>query len=263
MSAQDSAPSRAQGPAEKPRPGKTAAAATLEMVERDAARRPDVELFIHDLFKLAYDANVTQFMPRLLSLRNSADELVAALGMRPAVGTRLFLETYLREPVEQKLTAATGHTIERNSIMEIGNLASARPGGLRCLVTALTAYLKGAGVTWAVFTAVPPVLNAFKKLGIDVVPLGEARKECLGPEQRAWGNYYDHKPVVAAIRVQHAFETLRRHLEMQRALQLACTIWDSAYAAGIHSRHLSFATPMRSPMRALLQNDADPYDFSI
>ena len=57
--------------------------------------RAEVEAFIHAVFKNAYEADVTLFMPHLVALRDSNGILMAAFGLRPASEGPLFLEQYL------------------------------------------------------------------------------------------------------------------------------------------------------------------------
>ena len=116
-------------------------------------------------------------MPILLGLRDHSGEYVAALGMRHAENTPLFLEHYLDQPVEEVLSnilRAEPGEISRRSIVEIGNLAAEHAGGSRWLIVALTAYLQGAGYDWVVFTGVQSLRNSFRKLGLKLFPLAQA-----------------------------------------------------------------------------------------
>lgn len=201
-------------------------------VGTDEARRL-AERFIHRCFAAAYDADVRHFMPMLLSLRDPQAQLQGVLGFRPANGSRLFLEQYLDATIEQALTARLGRAIVRDSIIEVGNLATALPGGARWLIAALTAYLKGAGYRWAVFTAVPALSNSFARLGIELVTLAAADKARLLPaEQALWGRYYDTGPIVVAANVQQSFDALGRYLgETEDAARMR-PLWDHALAVG-------------------------------
>lgn len=176
---------------------------------RDSAGRAELEGYIHDVFARGYGAEIKHFLPQLMSLRDGQGELLAALGMRCGNSGPLFLEHYLDEPVEQRLAAVAGvtglHTVRRDSIVEIGNLASSRSGAARWLFLALAAYLHGRGAQWAIFTVAPFLKNTFIKLGFNLHILAKADKRCLGDEARDWGSYYDAEPEVMAVDVAQAF----------------------------------------------------------
>lgn len=152
---------------------------------------------IATVYRKAYGANLTSFMPRLLRVSGSDGAFRAIVGIRSAAEQTLFLEAYLDEPIEQAIAARTGEAIRRECIVEIGNLAESRPGDARLGIIASTMYLYTLGYRWVVFTAVPQLLNAFKRLGIEPVEMVEARPQRLPEEQRAlWGSYYDERPMV-------------------------------------------------------------------
>jgi Thermostable hemolysin len=152
---------------------------------------------IATVYRKAYGANLTSFMPRLLRVAGSNGAFRVIVGMRSAAEQRLFLETYLDEPIEKAIAAKTGEAVERGCIVEIGNLAESRPGDARLGIIASTMYLYTLGYRRVVFTAVPQLLNAFKRLGIEPVEMVEARPERLPEDQRAlWGSYYDERPMV-------------------------------------------------------------------
>lgn len=149
------------------------------------------------VYRKAYGATVSSFMPRLLRVSGEQGAFRVIVGIRSATEGPLFLETYLDEPIEEAIAAKTGETVRRECIVEIGNLAESRPGDARLGIIASTMYLYTLGYRWVVFTAVPQLLNAFKRLGIEPVEMAEARPERLPEEQRAlWGSYYDERPMV-------------------------------------------------------------------
>jgi len=199
-------------------------------------QRARLEQFIRQLFDRHYQARVRQCMPNLLGLCGGDGHLLAALGLRPAASDRLFLEHYLKQPVEQELDQALSPfqiQVPRDKIMEVGNLAADHTGGGRWLIIALTAYLQGAGYDWVVFTALPALRNSFSKLGLHMVPLGEARKDHLPVEQQPdWGCYYDDKPQVMAVNVHHTFGVLDRYLRLEQAVHMLDLLWQRAYELG-------------------------------
>jgi hypothetical protein len=208
----------------------------IELQGTGDAGRHALESFIHNTFKQSYGADIHHFLPRLMSLSNHKDELIAAVGFHPAQNEPLFLEQYLDRPIEDLLSCQRGHPVQRGKIMEVGNLAVATAGGARGLIIALTSYIKGAGFDWVVFTAVPSLINSFRKMGLEIIPLVEARKERLVTGSERWGSYYDSDPVVVAGNVNQGFANLEKLLTLEHGLKIMHTLWNQAYAAGCQGR---------------------------
>ena len=210
--------------------------ASLERALAGDAQRPEFEAYVQSVFAQAYRADVRKFMPELLGIRDDAGRLIGTLGIRRAADERLFLEQYLEHPIEARLGAALapfGATVTRDMLVEVGNLAATQAGGTRWLIIALTAYLQGAGYDWVVFTATPSLRNSFRKLGLRMISLGEARLEHLPANERpAWGHYYDGGPQVIAVSVHHTYGVLEKDLRLERTLHLLKGIWDCAYHIG-------------------------------
>ena len=112
----------------------------IELQDPDDEGRKKLECFVHDTFKRAYGANVQHFLPRLMSLTNSQNDLIAAVGFHAAQDESLFLEQYLDKPIEAAIGEKLGCNVQRHRIMEVGNLAIATAGGARGLILALTSY---------------------------------------------------------------------------------------------------------------------------
>jgi hypothetical protein len=66
----------------------------------------DVEAFIRSVYVQRYGANVRQFTPTLVSLRD-ASGIVAAAGYRSAGEGPLFLERYFKVPIEWEVSTMT------------------------------------------------------------------------------------------------------------------------------------------------------------
>lgn len=172
-------------------------AMTLRLVPVGHPDRPAVERFIHVLFRRSYGADIQSFYPQLLAFSARA-QLRAAVGYRCGHGQPLFAEQYLDAPAEQAIRAVCGEPVERQRIVEVGNLALASPGQARWLIAAVTLYLHAAGYRWVLFTAVRPLINAFQRLGLNPLPLAPADPARLGDAARSWGSYYAGGPLVCA-----------------------------------------------------------------
>lgn len=195
-------------------------------------RRAEAERFIHACFERAYGADVRHYLPVLMGLREPGGRLLGALGIREAASGPLFLEHYLDHPVEQVLAVTVDRPVDRAGVTEVGNLAVTVPGGGRWLITALTAYLHAVGQEWVVFTCGASLRNAFHRLGLDLLDLGEADPACLPTgEAEHWGRYYDQRPRVMAGPVVRGYGVLSRLLEVERDLR---DLWQGAVqAAGL------------------------------
>jgi Thermostable hemolysin len=163
--------------------------------------RLEVETFIYNVFKAAYGAEITLFMPNLVALRDKDNILMGAFGLKPASNGPLFLEQYLDEPIEALVSKNLGKTIKRSQITKIGNLAVANPRNAGVLIAHVIQHSLNMGIEWCVATAHHSLQNGVVKGGRDVYPLFPADKARLTLEEQAkWGSYYDRMPQVVAIR---------------------------------------------------------------
>jgi Thermostable hemolysin len=185
------------------------AAPRLRVHGPDDAGRGEVERFIQGVFRQRYGAEVRQFAPQLVSLRDADGELVAAAGYRGADDGPLFLERYLGAPAET-LLAGAGGTPRRAHIAEVGHLAAGRAGEGRRLVLLLGPHLAAQGYRWVVSTLTEELRHLFLRLGIAPLSLGAADPALLGADAERWGSYYDHHPVVLAGQIDLALKALAR-----------------------------------------------------
>ncbi len=174
---------------------------TAHTVTKEDSCRPEVEAFVHAVFKVTYGANVTEFMPVLVALRDENDVLMAVFGIRSATEELLFLEQYIDIPIEQLLTEQLGKSITRNEITCVGNLAVSNPRNAGVLIAHIIQHSLEIGIKWCVATVHHSLQNGLVKAGRDVYPLHIADNCCLSQEEREkWGNYYETLPQIVAIR---------------------------------------------------------------
>lgn len=182
------------------------------LCDPDHGERADLERFVVACYRREHDAEIAYFLPTLMGIEGADGRLLGAIGVRDATSPGpLFLETYLDEPVERGLARASGQDVAREAIAEIGNLASATPGGGRILVTAFAHYLDALGLEWAVFTATLPLRNSFRKLGVELLDLGAADPGRLPDRGLSWGRYYETDPRVTAVRIRDVCRLSRTH----------------------------------------------------
>ena len=216
---------------------------TMSVVENGQPGRPRAERFIQRVFRHAYGADIRCFYPTLIDFADDR-RLRAVVGYRDGMVRPLFSEQYLDEPAEHCISRRLGHDIARTSLVEVGNLALTDAGDTRWVIAAVTLFLHRLGYRWVLFTAVRPLFNAFRRLGMNPVRIAEADAAHLDDERQAWGHYYDRRPVVCAGSIESGYHKLLRHgfhrqpmlqALLEQAEQLATTISPSAQTlAGGH-----------------------------
>ncbi len=216
----------------------------LAIVSEREARRSELEQFVHQLFQLQYGADVQHYLPWLLGIDGAEGGLQGVLGLNPAASAPLFLEHYLDLPIERALAAAAGQVVTREGIIEVGNLAANSAGGARLLIITLTAFLRGAEYEWVTFTALPALINSFRRLGIPLYTLAEASPERLEDGGASWGSYYEARPRVVAGNVEQGFRALEQASAAERLK--AALIWSEAYYSGCQLR-IGQAQPLSIP----------------
>lgn len=182
---------------------------TLSLHSKGSSKRRQVERFIHERFTQVHGADVQDFLPTLVSSSNTDGQFMAAAGFKQASEGALFLEAYLDQPIEDCLAQIHGVTPHREQVVEVGNLATAKPGRTRQLIIALAAWFDRRQLQWAVLTLTPTLINSFRRLGLEVHELAPALSERLSHSQSDWGQYYSLKPQVVAVSVPASAALLR------------------------------------------------------
>ncbi|MET0380132.1 MAG: thermostable hemolysin [Spongiibacteraceae bacterium] len=180
-----------------------------------SAERAPLERFIQSAYQRVYGAQLSEFMPLLLELRN-AGGCQAALGMRPAtimrpgaVATPLFLENYLDQPVEQVIAGRVGRPVARGDVVEIGNLAAATRGASPLLFLITAAALEAARYRWLTFTATAQVEKLVTRLQYAPLLLSDVDPARLGERVHSWGSYYETLPRVMCCPLPEALDAGR------------------------------------------------------
>jgi Thermostable hemolysin len=171
---------------------------------RLAATRPDdpqrqaLETFVRDAFARKHSADVQSFMPTLLSFRDASASLCGVVGLRPAGESPLYLERYLDAPIERALADATGRTVRRGEIVEVGNLAGRNCRAAMRMVAQLPVYLMAQDFRWITFTATSTVRELLLSFGAPLVELARAEHARVAGGRDRWGTYYETDPRVFA-----------------------------------------------------------------
>ena len=182
----------------------------------DASDRPRVEQYIQTIFSRHYKASVNDFHPLLITIENHNNEIIAALGLRFADHQRLVAEEYSEKDISHLFNEKLNVHGERKHMIEIGNLASSHSGYAKFLFVAMTRILADWHFQWLTFTAVPSVINVFKKLKLNPVEVCMAHLNNLKTSRSNWGEYYQHKPRVMLGDISNAHRFLEQQGSYQR-----------------------------------------------
>ncbi|ATX82257.1 Thermostable hemolysin [Mariprofundus ferrinatatus] len=182
----------------------------FEVLHKGQAGYDSATAFVHKVFARVYGADIQRFMPNFIRIHDSKNRTVAAMGFRDAATGPLYLENYLDEPIEVAISRYMGVAIDRSEIVEVGNLAEAKPGDARMAIIGATSYLYTAGYRWVVFTGVTRLRNAFVRLGLSPKQLLEVDERRLPEDEvKQWGSYYDGDPVVCFGSIQGGHDNLQ------------------------------------------------------
>ncbi|NIA02748.1 MAG: hypothetical protein GWO88_00840 [Planctomycetia bacterium] len=193
--------------------------------------RGRVKQMIQELFAATYEAELSYYCDDLIALETST-ELLGAVGLRLGNdSSALFSEQYLDESVDTLICAHTGQGIARNRIVEIGNLAVNGTGQTRWLFAVMTAFLHSAGYDWVVCTAISPLINIFKRVGLNPEVLGDADPARLAGDAESWGRYYDLEPKICFGSIEAGYQKMSSAITSKHPRLQA--LWRDAHAAGM------------------------------
>lgn len=177
--------------------------------------RTFVERQILNSYQNKFSASLSHFMPTLVSANLQGQASHLTFGLSGADKHRLFLEYYLPEPVEQVLSRVANTRIERQSIIEIGNLAFANTASIRDDLISIADYCHRLGYQYVVCTATRMLRLVFLKAGIKPIYLGEACADDAPRDGTHWGAYYETTPQIIGGNIYLGIEHLL-HARTQR-----------------------------------------------
>lgn len=164
----------------------------------DSPQRGAAESLVRRAFAAKHGADVHSFMPTLFALRGHRGRFCSVAGFRDAASGPLFLERYLRNPVQQELSCKLDREISRDDIVEVGNLAGSGCGAAYRLALLLPSLLLSRGKRWLVFTATDAVRQMLERQRAPLFELAAADARCVAGGIDNWGSYYDNDPRVLA-----------------------------------------------------------------
>lgn len=198
--------------------------ASFHLYEEHSADRVKAESAVKRIFRSAYGADISSYLPCLLTAE--VNQCIAAVvGVRSAVDQTLFLEQYLPTPIEQAIEQVNGLVVQRAQLVEIGNLVSCKTGISRQLFIVLAFALSKAEIEWVSFTATAQVEQLLAKLSLFPVVIAQANEQAIVNDEDNWGSYYVDCPNVCIGNVFNAVHELRKSMAIREMVtQLAPTI---------------------------------------
>ncbi len=177
--------------------------------------------FTHQVFSHQYQADIQEFLPNMLALLDKQQHIHASVCFQSAQGTKLHLEHYLAHSIEHCIARHMAiQTPDRNSILEVGNLASQNSGSTRRLIIGLANHFYQQNFKWLVITATPQVINSFEKLSLQasIHSLADASPDAVASTPNHWGSYYQQAPSVYAIDIEAGLKHLHSNAVFSRML---------------------------------------------
>ncbi|MFT7533731.1 MAG: hypothetical protein ACI9FD_004773 [Gammaproteobacteria bacterium] len=178
-----------------------------ETANNDLLRKKAVA-FIRESYQANYGAELNSFLPWIVACQRLDDNIEMAFGLNPANDGDLFLEVYLDQPVENLLSRATGTSIKRNSIVEIGNLAFSNNTNLVSNLKDIARYCLGNGFEYVICTASRLLRLIFSRAYLQPIFLGDAHYQNLRDNPSHWGDYYRFTPKVLAGNLRQSLSHL-------------------------------------------------------
>ncbi|WP_165313189.1 thermostable hemolysin [Vibrio ziniensis] len=179
----------------------------LAIIDRLHPQRSDIENYISQRYSLAFDAHLNTFMPTFMALMEGED-IRSLCGFRIASDEPLFLEQYLDVSADSILSRIYHCSIERNNLIEFGQLASFSKGFSTLHFLLMTQKLVESGYEWCIFTATDPLYAMMSRLGLETTILAEADPLRIPDATYTWGNYYQHQPRIVAGNLKHGLAHL-------------------------------------------------------
>ena len=152
--------------------------------------RRELERKIYEKYYSQYGAKIKHFAPTLITISNQKKD-IAVIGATLAKNNRLFVENYLKEPIEHTLSNIGIHT-NRNKLVELGNFVGLSPQTNKDAIFTAAALLRKMSPkpTHVLFTATQPLTYILKALRLPFSELSVALPD-LSPntlKQRCYTN---------------------------------------------------------------------------
>ena len=164
--------------------------------------------FIEHNYLRVFGARIHADFPTIMTVVDDGMNIQCAAGLRTSAEP-FYLEHYLNHSAEQSLSQYYGRAIDRNTIVEIGNLAGGEsPRATYYLMHQLWRFLAGSDIEHVMLTCTKPLRRRFRYLPLH--QLVDADPKCI-PDSTRWGSYYSLQPHVMTGLVHDYDMRFRRH----------------------------------------------------
>lgn len=177
----------------------------IEHIHRDHILRHDLEQATQGVYQRSYQAFIPEFPDHLVAVMGEDGTILGSVGLRRDEDM-FFCEHYFSQPIEAELSNAFKSVAQRQSIVEVTNLAGVRPGYVFELLYEVIQFSLNLNMEFAVFTATQRLRKLLTRMGLPFQVLGVATEEDV-PLSQSWGQYYEAKPYVCAVSRQELCDT--------------------------------------------------------
>jgi len=187
-----------------------------------------VTTFVESQYTVSYGARIKSDYQNFVAVFNARDEILAAVGWRPATGP-LFLESYLSEPVDEVVSRKL-QPVRRQQIVEIGNFAAQNGRAAYLALHSLMYALPARGYSHAVITATKQLRRTLHD--IPMIHLADASVPAKSSDV-SWGCYYDNAPQVIVAQFASYRDQYKRFLLKASRLSAWSVSCDPAQSSAI------------------------------
>ncbi len=168
----------------------------IEFLAEDCPARAAAEQHIRSVYDHVYGAEITDFAPRLVTVRNPEGHILCAAGLRTAADG-FFSDTYLTGELSHMVRDADGLPVPADRIMEVVSLASVTPFPVLAMLDVMVHWGRDRGMTCGIFTATAKLRRLLDRTGVPYARLAPADPARIANPER-WGSYYAQNPWVCA-----------------------------------------------------------------
>ncbi|SET50271.1 thermostable hemolysin [Thorsellia anophelis] len=203
----------------------------LVTIEPNDVAWPKVQQYVHDRYKIAFDAQLNTFMPHFMALFDDKEEIRSLCGFREGRNnTSLFLENYLDDSADHILSLHFQTNINREKMIEFGQLASFSRGISAYHFLLMTERLVEMGYEWCIFTATDLLHALIKHMGLQTTLIAYADPKRVANAEKIWGHYYEHQPRILAGNLIEGAKALRSHFNSIQSIP--CVLDTNHHQAG-------------------------------
>lgn len=188
----------------------------VRYVPEGSAGRAEAEALIHSRYQSIHGATVGTCMPHLYAISAPDEGIAGAVGIRMMEQKGGLVERYLDHPIELLLKDLTDQPINREDLVEVGNLAAANIPVAVLLIAFLFEECSRLGRSHAVFTGTHAVRLALRRAKVPHQIIQPADPNRLGADKDEWGRYYECDPHIIVVDVAAGLARIRDHFWISR-----------------------------------------------